>query len=81
MDSVDSEGNPCKRSKVTGNILTWVVEENYKFKLSQYLDDVLKWIQREHPIRPEEREHEVVQEICMFNSCIESEEVMKIIVL
>lgn len=41
-------GQMIKVSIESGHKVEWVVEENYKFKLSQFKEPLLKWL-RENP--------------------------------
>jgi methionyl-tRNA synthetase len=63
VDGVDKDGKPIKISTESGNIVTWVTEENYKFKLSAFTEPLIKWIEETHPIIPRERENEVLNEL------------------
>jgi len=63
VDSIDKDGKPVKISTESGNIVTWVAEENYKFKLSAFSEPLIKWIEETHPIIPRERENEVLNEL------------------
>lgn len=42
---VDKQGNPCKVSLESGHVVEWVVEENYKFKLSAFQKPLLRWLE------------------------------------
>lgn len=44
-DGVDKQGNPCKVSLESGHVVEWVVEENYKFKLSAFQKPLLRWLE------------------------------------
>jgi len=61
-DGVDKQGNPCKVSLESGHPVTWMVEENYKFRLSKFQEPLLKWY-KENPqcIVPEFRRQEVIK--------------------
>ncbi|XP_041347778.1 methionine--tRNA ligase, mitochondrial-like [Gigantopelta aegis] len=43
-DSTDGEGNKIKVSVESGNPVTWMTEDNYKFRLSQFTDRLSAWL-------------------------------------
>eukprot|EP00672_Neobodo_designis_P021689 CAMPEP_0174828344 /NCGR_PEP_ID=MMETSP1114-20130205/1267_1 /TAXON_ID=312471 /ORGANISM="Neobodo designis, Strain CCAP 1951/1" /LENGTH=675 /DNA_ID=CAMNT_0016062057 /DNA_START=203 /DNA_END=2230 /DNA_ORIENTATION=+ len=61
-DGFDKEGKPCKVSTESGHPVTWMVEENYKFRLSKFQEPLLKWL-KENPqsIVPDYRRREVIK--------------------
>ena len=60
-DGVDKNGNACKVSIESGQPVSWVVEENYMFRLSRFRDQLLAFY-RAHPqcIVPEFRRQEII---------------------
>jgi len=61
-DGVDKNGNPCKVSLESGHPVTWMVEENYKFKLSKFQEPLLQWLRANRDcIVPEFRRQEVIK--------------------
>lgn len=63
-DGVDKNGNPCKVSLESGHPVTWVEEENYMFRLSEFRDRLLKYY-HDNPncIVPEFRRREVIRTV------------------
>jgi methionyl-tRNA synthetase len=61
-DGFDKEGNACKVSIESGHPVTWMVEENYKFRLTKFQEPLLKWL-KENPqsIVPDHRRREVIK--------------------
>ncbi|ODM98823.1 Methionine--tRNA ligase, mitochondrial [Orchesella cincta] len=58
-DSNVTESNDGKKTKISaesGHPVEWTSEENYMFKLSSYLPDVLHWIKTDKPVFPEKFE-------------------------
>lgn len=48
----DSDGKSIKVSKDSGNPVEWTKEENYKFRLSAFQDDLKQWLSNEGAVRP-----------------------------
>lgn len=51
-------GNGKRISIETGNIVEWVSEANYKFKLAKYIPNVREWLSR-NPILPMSRSNDL----------------------
>eukprot|EP00744_Colponema_vietnamica_P008232 GILI01011765.1.p1 GENE.GILI01011765.1~~GILI01011765.1.p1 ORF type:complete len:708 (-),score=161.20 GILI01011765.1:58-2181(-) len=61
-DGVDKEGKPCKVSLESGHPCTWVVEENYMFRLSRFQEPILKWLKTNpRSVVPDFRRREVIR--------------------
>jgi methionyl-tRNA synthetase len=58
-----------RRSIETGNIVEWVNEMNYKFKLAKYIPKVREWLATKDPILPKSR----VNDLKSFLDTIEKE--------
>lgn len=61
-DGVDKDGKPCKISLESGHVVSWVEEENYMFRLSNFRDRLLQYY-HDNPtcIVPEFRRREVIR--------------------
>jgi methionyl-tRNA synthetase len=61
-DGFDRQGNPCKVSAESGHPVTWMVEENFKFRLSKFQEPLLKWLkENRNCVVPEFRRQEVIK--------------------
>lgn len=57
----DKQGKPCKVSVDSGHVVEWVVEENYKFKLSAFQKPLLEWLtSRDGNVLPPVRANELL---------------------
>lgn len=63
VDSVDANGNPIKVSAENGNPLILLKEPNYLFKLSEWGERILEWIDKNDPIYPPARKNEMINVI------------------
>uniref|UniRef100_A0A8D0GJT0 Methionine--tRNA ligase, mitochondrial n=1 Tax=Sphenodon punctatus TaxID=8508 RepID=A0A8D0GJT0_SPHPU len=58
----DTPGHSCKVSLESGHQVHWAEEENYMFKLSEFREPLLKWLQgNQHTISPEPFYRSVLQ--------------------
>ncbi|KAK0159260.1 hypothetical protein PV328_010157 [Microctonus aethiopoides] len=48
----DASGNIIKVSATSGNIVEWMEEDNYKFRLSHFQDDLKHWLKDSTVVRP-----------------------------
>jgi methionyl-tRNA synthetase len=64
-DELDSVGKPTgnKIATETGNVVTWLQEPNYKFKLSEFSSKLLDWIVATNPVHPPVRAQELIKEL------------------
>ncbi|CCW62995.1 unnamed protein product [Phytomonas sp. EM1] len=61
-DGVDKDGKPCKISLESGHVVSWVEEENYMFRLSDFRDRLLEYYHSNPEcIVPEFRRGEVIR--------------------
>ncbi|CCW70293.1 unnamed protein product [Phytomonas sp. Hart1] len=61
-DGVDKDGKPCKISLESGHVVSWVEEENYMFRLSNFSDRLLEYYHSNPDcIVPEFRRREVIR--------------------
>ncbi|XP_071627826.1 methionine--tRNA ligase, mitochondrial isoform X2 [Temnothorax longispinosus] len=52
VEQKDSTGKVIKVSAESGNKVEWTEEENYKFRLSAFQDDLKYWLKDENTVRP-----------------------------
>ncbi|XP_012542028.2 methionine--tRNA ligase, mitochondrial [Monomorium pharaonis] len=52
VEQKDSTGKVIKVSAESGNRVEWTEEENYKFRLSAFQDDLKYWLKDENTVRP-----------------------------
>ncbi|XP_011702853.1 PREDICTED: methionine--tRNA ligase, mitochondrial [Wasmannia auropunctata] len=52
VEQTDSTGKVVKVSAESGNPVEWTEEENYKFRLSAFQDDLKYWLKDENTVRP-----------------------------
>ncbi|CAG7731979.1 unnamed protein product [Allacma fusca] len=52
LDAVGKDGQPIKVSAESGHPVEWCKEENYMFRLSKFIPDILRWIESEKPVYP-----------------------------
>ncbi|XP_018400192.1 PREDICTED: methionine--tRNA ligase, mitochondrial-like [Cyphomyrmex costatus] len=52
MEQKDSTGKVIKVSTESGNIVEWTEEENYKFRLNTFQDDLKYWLKDENTVKP-----------------------------
>ncbi|XP_011645575.1 methionine--tRNA ligase, mitochondrial-like isoform X2 [Pogonomyrmex barbatus] len=52
VEQKDSSGKIIKVSAESGNKVEWTEEENYKFRLSAFQDDLKYWLKDENTVRP-----------------------------
>lgn len=64
-NELDELGKPTGRmiATETGNVVTWLKEPNYKFKLSDYEAPLLDWIAKDNHVYPPLRANELLQDI------------------
>lgn len=53
VKEVTTEGHSHKVSIDSGQPVEWTVEENFKFRLSSFKNDLLHWLQKENVVKPE----------------------------
>jgi len=58
-DGLDKQGNPCKVSLESGHPVEWIVEENFKFRLSAFQKPLLQWLESSDAILPRVRANEL----------------------
>ncbi|XP_049850410.1 probable methionine--tRNA ligase, mitochondrial [Schistocerca gregaria] len=64
-DELSPSGTPTgkKISLESGNSAIWVAEENYKFRLSNYQNRLIDWIQKQCPIYPMSKSEQILSEL------------------
>ena len=61
IERVDEKtGSVTRVSAESGNKVEWVTEENYKFKLSAFQDQLIRWVEEKNPIIPRQRQQDVL---------------------
>ncbi|XP_011298070.1 methionine--tRNA ligase, mitochondrial [Fopius arisanus] len=64
------DGSTIKISSVSGNPVEWMEEENYKFRLSSFQDDLRHWLKDEKCVQPL-KYHKLLSNWVEEGSCLE----------
>uniref|UniRef100_A0A6V7IBZ4 Methionine--tRNA ligase, mitochondrial n=1 Tax=Bracon brevicornis TaxID=1563983 RepID=A0A6V7IBZ4_9HYME len=69
-DVKKSDGSIVKVSTLSGNPVEWMEEENYKFRLSSFQDDLRHWLRDEKTVRPL-KYHKILSSWIEDGACLE----------
>ncbi|XP_020284401.1 methionine--tRNA ligase, mitochondrial [Pseudomyrmex gracilis] len=69
VEQKDATGKVIRVSTESGNTVEWTEEENYKFRLSAFQDDLKYWLKNEETVRPAIY-HKVLSEWVEEGTCL-----------
>ncbi|XP_015110982.2 methionine--tRNA ligase, mitochondrial [Diachasma alloeum] len=64
------DGSAIKISSASGNPVEWMEEENYKFRLSSFQDDLRHWLRNEKSVQPA-KYHRILSNWVEEGACLE----------
>ncbi|KAM0730719.1 Methionine--tRNA ligase, mitochondrial [Formica fusca] len=77
VEQRDLTGKIIKVSAQSGNTVEWTEEENYKFRLSAFQDDLRHWLKDENVIRPA-LYHKILSEWIEEGTCLQDLSITRI---
>ncbi|XP_011878831.1 PREDICTED: methionine--tRNA ligase, mitochondrial [Vollenhovia emeryi] len=77
VEEKDSTGKVIKVSAESGNKVEWMEEENYKFRLSAFQDDLKYWLRDENTVRPA-LYHKILSQWVEEGACLQDLSVTRI---